>query len=306
MSYPIERSPLYGITSIHNLADVLQIRVGRLRNLDYLTAQFKEGVTARNGKERKTETPVRSMRRVHNRVQGILSRIQTPEYLHSGKRKRSYLTNANSHEGQAQTFQVDIAKFYPSCTWHQVYLCFAKRFGCASDVAGIMATLLTYNDHIPTGSPNSSLLAYFVQKEMFDALDRLADQRSLRMSVLQDDVTFSGKKIDENFRARVRQTIRQHELTPKRSKQRYSHGGMKPEITGVVMTPTGPKAPWSRHRALRRAIDAFDAAEGEKEIRSTYQRAMGRLTEIEQVQGKLFDLKQRLKLTFRERLANPS
>lgn len=302
MSYPIERSPLYGITSIHLLARTLQIRVGRLRDLSYLTAQFKEGTTEKNGKQRKTETPVRSMRGVHNRVQSLLARIETPEYLHSGKKKRSYLSNAKAHEGHEQSFQVDISKFYPSCTWHHVFLCFMDRFHCNADIAGILATILTYQGHIPTGSPNSSLLAFFVHKDMFDSLNAMAVHNGLTMTVLQDDVTFSGHSIDESFRTRVRNVIKRNGLNPKRSKQKYTHGGKAPEITGIVLTNRGPKAPWSRHLALHKAIKDFEDSDSEEEVRKSYQRAMGRLSEIEQVQGKRTALKRRLQAGFREKL----
>lgn len=302
MSYSIEQSPLYGVTSIHRLAEVLKIRVGRLRSLDYLTAQFKEGTVERNGKERKTETPIRSMRRLHNRVQALLTRIETPDYLHSGKRKRSYLSNAAAHAGNEQSFHVDISKFYPSCTWHHVYLCFLEQFQCDSDISGIMATLLTYKGHIPTGSPNSSLLSFFVQRELFDKLYELGKRSDLTMTVLQDDVSFSGARIVEPIRAEIRRTIKRHDLVPKRSKQKFYHGGRPPEITGIVQTRSGSKAPWRRHLALRTAIDEFESASEEKEIRTAYQRAMGRLSEIERVQGRLFDLKSRLKAQYRERM----
>lgn len=303
MSYPIRISPLYGTTSIHMLARTLQIRVGRLRDLSYLTAQFKEGTTEKNGKERKTETPVRSMRRVHNRVQSLLSRIETPDYLHSGKKKRSYLTNARSHQGHEQTFQVDISKFYPSCTWHHVFLCFCDQFKCNADIAGILATLLTYQGHIPTGSPNSSLLAYFVHKDMFDNLNEIAERDGLTMTVLQDDVTFSGGSIDEHFRAEVRSVIKRTGLNPKRSKQKYTHGGKAPEITGIVLTEKGPKAPWSRHLALHNTMAEFESASSEEQARKSYQQVMGRLSEIEQVEGKRSLLKSKMKTEYRERIS---
>ena len=302
MPYEIEKSPLFKITSIHQLSKVLQLRIGQLRRLEYLTDQFKEGTTERNGKLRKTETPIRTMRRVHNRVQVLLSRIQMPSYLHSGKRKRSYLSNAVAHTGLIQSFQVDVAKFYPSCTWHHVYLCFIQQFQCSSDIAGIMATMLTYQNHIPTGSPTSSLLSFLSHKDMFDALNFLARAHNLTMTVYQDDISFSGASITESFRAQVRRIIKRRNLNLKRSKQKFSHGGKCPKITGVILTQNGPRAPWSRHLALRRSIDEFDAAESENDLRIAYHRMMGRLSEIERVQGKLFDLKPRLKSKFRIRL----
>ena len=165
-----------------------------------------------------------------------------------------------------------------------------------------MATLLTYKGHIPTGSPVSSLLSYFSHRPMFDRLMHHALAHDITMTVLQDDVSFSGFRIDEAFRSKVRKIIKARGLTAKRSKQKFIHGGKAPEVTGIVVTANGLKAPWSRHKALRAAIDDFDAAITEKELRSTYQKAIGRLSEIERVQGKLFDLKTRLKHNFRERL----
>lgn len=302
MGYALEKSPLYGIKSVHLLAKVLQIRAGRLRNVDYLIQQYKEDFVEQKGKKRKTETPIRVMRRLHNRFQSLLSRIEPPGYLHSGTKGRSYITNASAHAGQPQNFQVDISKFYQSTTWHQVYLCFIERFACSKDVAGILATLFTYQGHIPTGSPVSSLLSFFTHQSMFDQLFCDAKQNDLTMTVLQDDVSFSGQKISECFRALVRRTIKARGLNPKRAKQRYYHGGRSPKVTGIVLTNEGLRAPWSRHHQLRKAIDRFDQADSPEDIRKTYQQAVGRLSEIERVQGKIFDLKERLKSKYQEKM----
>ncbi len=302
MPYPIERSPLYKVTSLHRLATVLEVRVGRVRDTRYLAGQFKEGIAERKGKPRVTETPIRSLRRLHNRVQKLLSRVETPDYLHSGKPKRSYLSNAAEHVSAAQYFKVDIAEFYPSCSWYHVYLCFKDDFDCSGDIAGILAILLTYKGHIPTGSPVSSLLSFFCHKAMFDALAELALSHQLKMTILQDDITFSGSDISENLRSDVPRCLKSSGLTPKRVKQKFIHGGKSPCITGVIVSKGKLKVPWCRHKALRDAIKEFEKASTERELRDSYQRAMGRLSEIEHVQGRRFDLKQRLKRHFRVRL----
>ncbi|MCY4195317.1 MAG: reverse transcriptase family protein [Rhodobacteraceae bacterium] len=281
---------------------MLQVRVGRLRNTSYLAGQFKEGTAESKGKQRVTETPVRSLRRLHNQVQKLLARIETPDYLHSGKLKRSYLSNAETHLDNSQYFKADIAKFYPSCRRHHVYLCFKDCFGCSGDIAGILATLLTHKGHIPTGSPVSTLLSFYCHKAMFDTLAELATSNQLKMTVLQDDITFSGDDINEDFRSGVRKVIKFRGLIPKRAKQKFIHGGKSPRVTGIMVTSEGLKVPWSRHKALRDAINDFEQASTEMEMRNSYQKVMGRLSEIERVQGKIFDLKQRLKHDFRARL----
>jgi len=306
MGYPIQKSPLFGVKSTHRLAKVLQTRIGRLENLASLKTQYSEGTVIQKGKVRKTETPIRTMRRLHNRAQSLISRIKPPDYLHSGCKGRSYLTNANAHRGCLQNFQVDISKFYQSTTWHQVYLCFHKLFQCNSDVAGMLASLLTYENHIPTGSPVSSLLSYFTHKQLFDDLNDEALKRELTMTLLQDDISFSGDKIDEAFRCFVRKSIKRQNLKPKRGKQRYYHGGKPPKITGIIVMGDRLVVPWLRHHQMKQAVDAFYGATSGEEIRSLYNRAIGRISEIEHVQGKIYDLKDRLKSHFRKRLAEIS
>lgn len=304
MAYPIQKSPLFGLTSIHLLARALQISVGRLKDIESLETFYKEGVTQSKGKDRKTETPTKALRRVHNRIQKLFSRIETPEYLHSGKKRRSYLTNAAAHLGNDQCFEVDISKFYQSASREQVYKCFCDTFGCCSDIAGILSRLLTYENHIPTGSPVSSLLSYFSYKPMFDELHKLSSSHGLTMTLLQDDLTFSGPKITESFRAQVRRTIRKYNLIPKRSKQQFFHGGKPAKVTGIIVTEDGLLAPWSRHRELKTSLDEFHAAQSEADIRSTYQKMMGRLSEIERVQGSLGNLKPRVRQEFRKRISS--
>ncbi len=304
MVYPVHKSPLFGIHSLHRLASVIQTRVGRLRNLDDLMKQFHEGVVSRKGKQRKTETPIRTMRRLHNRMTLLLSRIEMPDYLHSGRKGRSYQTNAKAHDGALQNFQVDISKFYQSTSWHQVYLCFHHNFRCGSDIAGIIASLLTYEGRIPTGSPVSSLLSFFTHKGMFDELEKISKENGLRITVFQDDISFSGEKIDESFRKQVRQIIKRQDLIPKRSKQRFYHGGMSPKITGIMLTEKGARAPWSRHLALKYALDNFRNANSKGELKKSYSRLMGRVSEIHSIEGRFFALKKSLKAEYKETINN--
>jgi len=64
-----------------------------------------------NGKERVIEEPRGELRRVHDRLLALLSRIEPPSYLHSGVKRRSYISNAKQHAGRGRILKTDVSRF---------------------------------------------------------------------------------------------------------------------------------------------------------------------------------------------------
>ena len=108
-----------------------------------------------------------------------------------------------------------------------------NTFECASDVADVLANLITYSDHLPTGSPVSQTLAFYSHLDMFETLASLASQRNITMTCYVDDLTFSGNAVTLAFMWEVKKIIHSNGL--RYHKERiYRHDAPK-LITGVIV-----------------------------------------------------------------------
>jgi Reverse transcriptase (RNA-dependent DNA polymerase) len=293
--YEITRSPLYGQKSIHLLARLLEIPIERLRDTKWTDTHYRLGTVEKKKKTRETETPIRILRRVHEKLLSILTRINLPDYLHSGRKGRSYISNASVHQGAVQTYCIDISAFFGSITWHHVYASFVDNFKCHGDIAGILASLCTYRNHLPTGSPLSTLLSYFAMKSMFDNLYESASNNNLQMSVILDDVTFSGADIPPNFKRFVQDEIRRNDLKTSKKKEKFYHGGRPAEVTGIIVHRDHLSAPWQRHARMKTAITVVNSV-AQDGFKSAYSRAMSTISEIEAVEKKNTGLKEKVKM----------
>ena len=126
-TYALDKSPFYKIPTPHVLSRLLNINVGRFkRGSDLYPKYYKRKVTKNGGGIRETETPYGELRRIHERIFNLLKRISVPQFLHSGIKGRSYVSNAWSHRGSPECFCLDIVKFFPSTTRGHVYDFFAN------------------------------------------------------------------------------------------------------------------------------------------------------------------------------------
>jgi hypothetical protein len=144
------------------------------------------------------EAPQGELKRIHIRLFKLLSRIKTPEYLHSGIKGRSYLTNATAHVGAGGLVKFDISSFYPSTTHRQVFIGCVREFKCSGDVGQLIADLCTYDGHLPTGSAVSMLLAFYAHKQIFDQAYERARAQGRVFTVYVDDVALSGEDVDSS------------------------------------------------------------------------------------------------------------
>jgi len=166
----------------------------------------------------------------------LLCRIDTVDGLHSGKKGRSNISNAHAHLGQGKkVITADIKSFFPATTRQNVFDFFYTTMQCAADVADLLSKILTYNDHIPTGSRISMPLAYFANKRMFDEIESAASEFSAKMTIYVDDLTFSGAMLQKSFIGRLEATAKKygHKIHP--SKTRFYEASEVKLITGAAI-----------------------------------------------------------------------
>lgn len=255
-SYALDQSPLYRMRSRKRLAaDVFNIELSLLERLAANSNNYRVFNIKQGEKSRQVEVPKAIVERLHRRLFALLERIEKPLYLHSGVKKRSYLTNARAHLGSRSLVKLDLKKFYPSVRADMVYRFFHDALQCSPDVAGLLTRLCVYDGHVPTGSCLSQLLAFFAVKPLFDEIDSLAKSEGLYFTAYVDDMTLSGERATPAFLWKVKQLVHSHGL--QYHKDRFYPSNARRVVTGVLIDgdrlavqPSKEFAIWQQMQAL--------------------------------------------------------
>ncbi|QPF71496.1 RNA-directed DNA polymerase [Roseateles sp. DAIF2] len=276
MSYAFHQSPLYVMRSRRRLADeIFGISLTALEGLVENGNNYIESRRVTGGKERLVRAPKPLLRHIQERLAQLLNRIEAPDYLHSGRKQRSHISNALAHQGATRVLKLDIRKFYPSITRARVWNYFAGQMRCSPDVAALLAKICCFEGSAPIGSPVSQVLALQVVRPMLDEVDVLARAHGLTFTCYVDDLSFSGEKATPAFLWQIKQLIRRHGY-------RY-HGGTaygpdaERRVTGVLLTAQGPRVPPAHLQGIRAARHAFEAAKEASDREATLSVLIGRL-----------------------------
>jgi hypothetical protein len=176
--YLLNQSPLYKLHSRRKLADLLGLTIQELNQMtaaqDSLYNRFPK-IIEKNGqkKKRDIERPKPKLRQIQKRLVHLLDRIQPPDYLHSGFRGRSYVSNALRHDCKSRVAKIDIKKFFPSAYAGYVYRSFMDIFECSPDVAAVIARLTTAFGHLPTGGNSSTMISFLHSSQCLMRFTRL-------------------------------------------------------------------------------------------------------------------------------------
>jgi hypothetical protein len=284
--YPLSQLIFYKLQSKARLVKVLfpkntpeegeRILRNLLKNKGHMYDCWKD-----NG--RPIEHPDKPLKRIHKRISIILARVLPPDFLHSAYKKRSYVTNASAHVGACEVQKVDITRFFPSTSTQHLKHFFRSTLKCSPDVAAIMAELLTFDGHLPTGSPVSPILSYWTHSEMFGKIASYCEQRKLTFTLYVDDLAISGTKVERRDLAFVLRVIKAHALRVKRKKLvKYNKHDTK-KITGIIVKEDGIYPPSSRHQELNNLIEQALANPKLLKVEKFRQGIDGRLNEVKQI-----------------------
>jgi RNA-directed DNA polymerase len=235
--------------------------------------------TTRNGRD--VQEPKRLLQRVHMRIHKLLSRIETPDYLHSAIKGRSYLTNARSHVSNVPVIKIDVKKFFRSVPRFEIFNFFLDDLKCRKDVAGLLADILTFNRHLPTGSSASPILSYYAFKSMFDGLYDLTQKLSLEMTCYVDDITFSGERANRAALVEARKLVAASGL--KSHKLRRFSASQPKVITGVCNASVGECVPNKLHLKIADGFKALASAKSSDEKLRVLRPLLGRMEAAAQI-----------------------
>jgi hypothetical protein len=279
--YSIDQSLFYRIVGLNQLEQRLNIKLSRLDKL--LKEESYRTWINNNGRE--IQHPLGWLADVHKKIAINLSKIEMPDYVHS-KKNRSYITNAIEHKGYHPVVKTDISCFYPSTTRQMIKDMFIQQFKCAKDVAGILADICCYQKkHLPTGSAISGYLSFFANKNLFDAVNKIAKEKECLFTLYVDDLTISGSAATKSLINDVRNQIKRHGLNTKQKKTQTFSAHSAKTITGIVIKGNQCLLPNQRHKninttrlAIKNSLDAREKQQLEKSL-------TGRLLEARQIKN---------------------
>ncbi len=210
------------------------------------------------GKSRQIQEPKRRLQWIHGKIHALLSRVEVPEYLHSAVRGRSYISNAAAHDPSMPMIKIDVKKFFASVPRVAIFNFFAGPMKCRRDVAGLLADMLTFDAHLPTGSAASPIIAFYAFKPMFDEIEQFALAHGLKMTCYVDDMALSGPRANKAALFEVRKIIARHGL---KSHKAHVFAATQPKVvTGVCNTPAGPRVPNKLHLKIKTGFEIYPAA----------------------------------------------
>lgn len=281
--YPLKDSRLYNLRRKSHLAALLNCSVADLKIFARDSGNYHEFQEhGLNGKVRQIQQPTKALDRIHTRIASLLCRIETPPFLHSGKKKHSNVSNALAHasiNSDTRLMTTDVKNFFPSTTRKMIFSFFFSVMKCSADVADILADICTVHNFLPTGSRISMPLAYWANSRMFAELERLAKQHDNLMTVYVDDLTFSGVGVNPLFRTTVDKIIHRHGhiMHPQKTKL-YKPNDSK-LVTGVIVKGNSIQVRNEQRKQLASDLACWGAIKSEANaINNTYtQRLIGRL-----------------------------
>jgi RNA-directed DNA polymerase len=201
----------------------------------YPDPHYHKSIMVIKNKPRPIATPIGRFRIIIERLKCLLNRIEMPDYIHGGVKKRSIKTNAAYHIGKPVVLNFDIKDFFPSISPKIVSRLFRKRLGCSPSVCEILVGLVTLHGELPQGSPTSTVVANLIILPLANRLKILSNKHGSDYGQFVDDGTFSGPSYVGKLRKLIEKIIRQEgfEASPKPHKRKTMYSNEEQIVTGV-------------------------------------------------------------------------
>lgn len=228
---------LYGISTLPELAEILDSPVRSL--IDATKKGYRSYQVQGKTKKRLIEEPNIILKLLLKTLKEILfDTFDYPEYNKCWLGGNNYI-NAQAHVGQHAYVTTDISSFFTNSKACYVRRFFKNKLNISGEALEILVQMCTYRDHIPTGAPTSSILAFLSHKDLFDEIAEYMSKRDITFTLYVDDITLSAKHgISGKEIKFIKSVLKRHKLEIKPEKTKF-YSYKKAMITGFYFTQSG-------------------------------------------------------------------
>lgn len=228
---------LYGISTLPELAEILDFPIKSL--IDATKKGYRSYQVQGKTKKRLIEEPNVILKLLLKDLKEILfEKFDCPEYNKCWLGGNNYI-NAQSHVGQHAYATTDISSFFTNSRARYVRKFFKNKLNITGEALNMLVQMCTYRDHIPTGAPTSSILAFLSHKDLFDEIAEYMSKRGITFTLYVDDITLSAKHgITREEIKFIKSALKKHKLEIKPEKTKFFNF-KKAMITGFYLTQGG-------------------------------------------------------------------
>lgn len=211
-------------------------------------------IKKRSGGYREIRAPYPSLLYMQDWIyKEILIKCKVNATAHGFVKKRSILTNANVHKGQAYLLKMDLKDFFPSISINWVVQVF-KQIGYTNDVAFYLASICCLEEALPQGAPTSPVLSNIVASFMDKRFYKLCQEYGYKYTRYADDMAFSGSFISPSFIDVVSGIIENCGFEVNKKKTRLFGKKGNKIITGISLANNEVRIPRNYRRGLEQEI----------------------------------------------------
>ena len=228
---------LYGISTLSELAEILDFPIRSL--IEATKKGYRSYFVQGKTKKRLIEEPNMILKSVLKDLKKLLVEMfDCPEYNKCWTGGNNYL-NAQAHAGQHAFVTTDISSFFTNSKTCYVRKFFRNKLNITGEALNMLVQMCTYRDHIPTGAPTSSILAFLSHKDLFDEIAEYMSKRGITFTLYVDDITLSAKHgITREEIKFIKSALKKYKLEIKPEKTKFFNF-KKAMITGFYLTQGG-------------------------------------------------------------------
>lgn len=224
--------------SIHDNKFELLEHLGIKENFLYLDFAKKYKIKIlkkKNGGERTIKAPISKLKTVQRKIlDDIVSKVEPLECVYGLRKNKGVRDNAKFHSKNwnRAVLCLDLIDFFDRVHYKNIKNVYTA-IGFNEENSNILTKLSTLDKSLPQGSPLSSHLSSLSVLGMDKELLTYLQPRGLIYSRYVDDLTISGKNINQKNIDQIKEIINKHQMMSNDRKEKLYKSDEEKNITGV-------------------------------------------------------------------------
>jgi retron-type reverse transcriptase len=215
-------------------------------------------IAKRGGGQRQISAPRYKLKTIQKCINTLFQIVFQPHNRAFGFiAKRSIVDNARQHVGKGFVYNLDLADFFPSISYHRVRAVLrlspfkltdatettdkttdkTKVLQGRGYLGFVLANLCCHEGCLPQGAPTSPILSNIAAARLDKRLHSFARREHCTYSRYADDITFSANRdiFTAAFKTELYQIIAEENFTPNLKKERLQPRTVRQTVTGITV-----------------------------------------------------------------------